>query len=169
MDATYIPECVVDRMGDIYWWWKCHKFTLSKHRQQPRIKGRMTWHEHILPITSSTCALRCFHVGDDKWRQMSLWTQHMGAARPPMDPPSLPKVAGSMRSTLKTFPTLRSHLCFLSRVEDQVTWIHGPTSKATRRGKDDSHFIHAHLHVGHASRRRVGPPTIGGCATSPGT
>jgi hypothetical protein len=45
----------------------------------------------------------------------------------PMDPLGSAKVAGSMWCFLESFPTLGSHLCFLSRVEDEVTWIHGPT------------------------------------------
>jgi hypothetical protein len=54
-------------------------------------------------------------------------------------------------------------MCCLLRVEDQVTWIHGPTSEVTRCDKEDLHFIYTHLHVGHASKRkRVGPPIIGG-------
>ena len=37
--------------------------------------------KHILSITSSTCTLRYFYAGDDKWRQMSWWGLHMQVAQ----------------------------------------------------------------------------------------
>jgi hypothetical protein len=49
-------------------------------------EGRVTWHEHILSITSSTCTLRYFYAEDYKWRQMSRWGLHMQVAQPAYGP-----------------------------------------------------------------------------------
>ena len=85
--------------------------------------------KHILSIMSSTCTWKYVYAGNDNWEKMSLWTLHRKSPNLPMGPPGPAKVAGSRRSTLEQFPTLRSHLCFLSRVEDEVPRIHGPTTK----------------------------------------
>jgi hypothetical protein len=92
-------------------------------------KGRVTWHEHILSITSSTYTLRCFiqqRTNRGKWAGgPTIWR----SPDLPMGPPGRAKLAWSMWSIPEPFPTHGSHLCFLSRVEDEVTWIHGPTTK----------------------------------------
>jgi hypothetical protein len=146
------------------WQWKCHKYTHSKHRRQPWIKGRITWHEHILSITSFTCTFRYFSTRCDKWGQLSLWDPHRGGQSPPLSPPRHAKSPWSMcEASQKWSSALRSTLCFLSVVQDQVTRIHRPTRKQNRH----DNIIQPPLwHVGHAYRRRCeGPLVIGGQPT----
>ena len=56
------------------------------HTVSTNIKEERHVMNHILSITSSTCALRYFYAGDDKWRQMSRWGLHMQVAQPAHGP-----------------------------------------------------------------------------------
>ena len=54
-----------------------------------------------------------------------------GSADLPYGAQHLAMSPGSMTKHPKSLSTLGSHLCFFSRVEDQLTWIHGPTKMQT--------------------------------------
>jgi len=84
-------------------------------------KGRITYHEHILSITSSPTST---------WAPQAMPSHHD------------PREASQSHS-----PPL-DHTCVFSQGwRIQVTWIHGPTSEATRCDQDDSHPIHTQVQI----------------------
>ena len=133
MTHFYIPKTLSSTASD----WKEDKYFMSI----------------FYPITSST------YTWAFSWRTLSnggIWAPRSTKGVDWPRPTSPPRWLWSMWRSPKSIPTLGYNLCFFSRVEDQVIWIHGPIRKEINV-TTLQHFLHFTMTMDQAPHKTGGP------------